>query len=101
MTLTEQRLMYQSIVRIHRLWFEETQELEPLAKIDALFEVLHMISPFRCCERVGNMWAAYRYARVEHLPKLALYRLNLFSDAIEGLKALAEKLPAEVKGMNS
>jgi len=91
--------MYQNIVRIHRLWFEETQELEPLSKIDALFEVLHVISPFRCCERVGNMWTAYRYARFEHLPKLALYRLDLFSDAIDGLKALAEKLPAEAKAL--
>jgi len=99
MNLTEQRLMYQNIVRIHRLWFEETQELEPLSKIDALFEVLHVISPFRCCERVGNMWTAYRYARFEHLPKLALYRLDLFSDAIDGLKALAEKLPAEAKAL--
>ena len=93
MTLIEQRYAYQCITRAHFIWFDSVGIDDYTEKIWGLLSALHTLAPYRCCEYVLNLWAAYQHAKDERLHKLAMYRLEIFSEGLKNLKALADKFP--------
>ena len=97
MTANEKKIAYQSIQRIHHLWFDWNDEDAPMEKITALFQVLSVIAPYRCCTHIHSLWLAYRSAKTECFWRLARYRLDLFSAGLTQLKNLADTLPSFVR----
>ena len=97
MNANEKKIAYQSIQRIHHLWFDWKDEDAPIDKITALFEVLSIIAPYECSDHVHYLWLAYRSAKTECLWRLAQYRLDLFSAGLTQLKNLADTMPVFVR----
>ena len=97
MNASEKRIAYGCIARIHHLWFESHDEVEPFEKMTALFQVLAIVAPYECCLRAAWFWTAYLDARTDRLWRLAQYRMRLFDAALQSLKELADKLPAAVR----
>ena len=97
MTRAEKQIAYQCIERIRHLWFDDTAEEEPIAKITALFQTLSVLAPYECCRHVHFLWLAYCAAREEFLPRLSRRRWYAFNAGLTQLHETAMKFPVALR----